>query len=102
MSSSSVGPPSPGDDGGDLSNVVIACTIVCLVVAAIAVAIRFYTRTVVVRALAAEDWFVLAAWVCGLVLDPDAANRLSDAVYVDRKQRWLDLTSVSGYMVRII
>ncbi|KAK3997863.1 hypothetical protein QBC44DRAFT_46292 [Cladorrhinum sp. PSN332] len=56
-------PPTPDSDGGDLSGVVIACAVVTLALAAVALAARFYTRMVIVRVLAAEDWFVLAAWL---------------------------------------
>lgn len=65
MSSALSRPSTGGDDS--LSAGVIACAIVSLVIAAVAVAARFYTRAVIIRALAPEDWFVLAAWV-GFVL----------------------------------
>lgn len=61
MSSSQSEHATP-DPGGDLSGGVIACALVSLAVAAIALAARFYTRIVIVRVLAAEDWFVFAAW----------------------------------------
>ncbi|KAK4161126.1 hypothetical protein QBC43DRAFT_324167 [Cladorrhinum sp. PSN259] len=56
-------PPTLAGSGDDRSGAIIACAIVSLAIAAIAVAARFYTRSVIVRVLAAEDWFVLAAWV---------------------------------------
>lgn len=42
---------------------VIACAVVCFAIAALFVGLRFYTRTRVVRVLAASDWFLLAAVV---------------------------------------
>lgn len=59
---STVGPPSAsGDD--DISAGVIASAVTSLAIAAVAVAARFYTRVVIIRAVAAEDWCVLAALV---------------------------------------
>lgn len=56
-------PHGPGDDDDDLRANVIACAVVCLVISAAAVSARFYTRSVIVRAVAVEDWFALAALV---------------------------------------
>lgn len=56
-------PPGPGNDDDDLRPNVIACAVVCLAISTAAVAARFYTRSVIVRAVAAEDWFALAALV---------------------------------------
>jgi hypothetical protein len=61
----SAAPPSP-DGGDDISASVIASAVSALAVATAAVAARFYTRAVIRRALAVEDWFVLAAWVSAL------------------------------------
>ena len=58
------GNPPPGADD-DISAFVIAVAVTALAVATAAVAARFYTRSVMMRALAAEDWFVLVAWVGG-------------------------------------
>ena len=55
------GPLASRDD--DISAGVIASAVTSLAIAAIAVAARFYTRAAIIRALAAEDWFILAAWV---------------------------------------
>lgn len=71
--SSQVGAPTPSDGGG-LSDSVIACAVVSLVVSAMAVVARFYTRIVIVRVLAAEDWFVLAAWVRTSVSDSPSSK----------------------------
>ena len=43
---------------------VIACAIICQVVSGLFVAARFYSRSVVTRALGREDYCILAAWVC--------------------------------------
>ncbi|KAM7207754.1 hypothetical protein V8F20_001796, partial [Naviculisporaceae sp. PSN 640] len=51
------------NDDDDLRPNVIACAVVCLAISTAAVAARFYTRSVLVRAVAAEDWFALAALV---------------------------------------
>jgi hypothetical protein len=56
------GRPSAGRDD-DISAGVIASAVASLAIAAVALAARFYTRAVIMRGLAAEDWFVLAAWV---------------------------------------
>jgi len=56
------GNPPPGADD-DISAFVIASAVTALAVATVAVAARFYTRAAMMRALAAEDWFVLGAWV---------------------------------------
>lgn len=42
---------------------VIACAVICFAIAAVFVALRFYTRTRIVKVLAASDWFLLAAVV---------------------------------------
>lgn len=54
-------PPPNGDD--NISAFVIASAVSALAIATVAVAARFYTRAVIMRALAAEDWFVLIAWL---------------------------------------
>ena len=58
-----VGRPSGSRDDDDISAGVIASAVASLAIAAVAIAARFYTRAVIMRGLAAEDWFVLAAWV---------------------------------------
>ncbi|KAK3312353.1 hypothetical protein B0H66DRAFT_459414, partial [Apodospora peruviana] len=45
----------------DLSTGIIVCSVSCLCIATLAVSARFYTRTTIVRAVASEDWFALAA-----------------------------------------
>lgn len=42
---------------------VVACAVVCFAIAALFVGLRFYTRTKIVKVLAASDWFLLAALV---------------------------------------
>lgn len=42
---------------------VIACSVACFSIAAVFVGLRFYTRTRIVKALAASDWFLLASVV---------------------------------------
>ena len=42
---------------------VIVCSVICFAIAAIFVGLRFYTRTRIVKVLAASDWFLLAAVV---------------------------------------
>lgn len=46
-----------------LKNGVIACAVVCFGIAAIFVGLRFYTRTRIIKVLAASDWFLLASLV---------------------------------------
>ncbi|KAK0750956.1 hypothetical protein B0T18DRAFT_59497 [Schizothecium vesticola] len=63
---STVGRPSASRDDDDISAGVIASAVASLAIAAVAVAARFYTRAVIMRGLAAEDWFVLAAWLLSI------------------------------------
>ena len=46
-----------------LSDGVIVCAVLCFVIAAVFVALRFYTRTRILKVLAASDWFLLASLV---------------------------------------
>ncbi|PKS08144.1 hypothetical protein jhhlp_005420 [Lomentospora prolificans] len=46
----------------DLSQLVIACAIVCLVVSGLIVGLRFYSRGVITKVLGREDWCILVAW----------------------------------------
>ena len=53
----------------DLSQLVIACAIVCLVVSGLIVGLRFYSRGVITKVLGREDWCILVAWVIYIDLD---------------------------------
>lgn len=46
-----------------LGNDVIICAIVCFIIAAVSVGLRVYTRTKLVNAFAASDWFLFASLV---------------------------------------
>lgn len=43
---------------------VIACCVISTVVGTVFVALRFYTRRVLINVLGVEDWFILLAQVC--------------------------------------
>ncbi|ORY71470.1 uncharacterized protein BCR38DRAFT_10867 [Pseudomassariella vexata] len=57
---------SPSADSDSLDARVISCAILTLVISAVVVALRFYTRCRIIHALGAEDWFILVAWVFAL------------------------------------
>jgi hypothetical protein len=42
---------------------VIACCVICCVIGTVFVALRFYTRRVLLNVLGWEDWFILLAHV---------------------------------------
>ena len=69
MSSSSSGAADPAvsaDDGPEShyrAASVVVCAVVLPVLAAVAVALRFYVRVKLLRAVKAEDWLILAAMV---------------------------------------
>jgi hypothetical protein len=47
-----------------LKNGAIACSVVCVVIATVFVALRLYTRMKIVKVVAPTDWLLLAALVC--------------------------------------
>lgn len=52
------------DDEENRSANLVACAIVCQVISGLFVGARFYSRSLVMRALAREDYCILASWVC--------------------------------------
>lgn len=55
-------PPDPATAPHDnLKANLYACIIICWIVAAIFVGLRFYTRGILIRALGVSDWFILLA-----------------------------------------
>jgi hypothetical protein len=54
---------APIDPTESLSGSIIACVGVMLAVSTIAIGLRFYVRGKLLRAISAEDWCILAAWV---------------------------------------
>ncbi len=68
MSSSSSGAADPvsADDDNESryrAATVVVCAVVLPVLASVAVALRFYVRAKLLRAVKAEDWLILAAMV---------------------------------------
>ena len=57
------GPPLADLPNDTLSPNIIGAAVACWLVAAVFVAIRFYTRTRIIRALNSSDWSILAALV---------------------------------------
>jgi hypothetical protein len=45
---------------------IIACCVISTVIGTIFVALRFYTRRILLNVLGWEDWFILLAQVCFL------------------------------------
>lgn len=43
---------------------VIACAVVTWAIAAVFVALRFYTRTRILSVLGWSDWLILISWIC--------------------------------------
>lgn len=48
-----------------LADDVIICAILCFIIAAVSVGLRFYTRARIAKTLAASDWVLLASLVRG-------------------------------------
>jgi len=47
----------------DISGTIVACASVMLSLSTLVVGLRFYVRGKMLRAIASEDWCILAAWV---------------------------------------
>ncbi|KAK1752698.1 hypothetical protein QBC47DRAFT_349501 [Echria macrotheca] len=65
-SGSAAAPPPPAPDPSTLPHDsrranLIACAVICWVIAAVFVAIRFYTRGVIIRVINWSDWYILGA-----------------------------------------
>jgi hypothetical protein len=53
----------PVDPNESLSGSIIACVGVMFAASTVSLGLRFYVRGRLLRAIAAEDWCILAAWV---------------------------------------
>ncbi|KAK3391182.1 hypothetical protein B0H63DRAFT_520376 [Podospora didyma] len=54
---------TPPSDDPSISWTVIACAVVTTALASLAVGLRLYVRVKLLRAMAREDWCIIAAWV---------------------------------------
>ena len=76
------------EDEENRSANLIACAIVCQVISGLFVGARFYSRSVVTRALAREDYCILASWVCSSGADGHTYVLLTGLIKVFAPDFW--------------